>query len=313
MKKMIEYLDADRDRVLTNLKTASSPADAQQILEKETDRLLLQYNEECTSLRVRDAAAGMVQALRSSVPFLDSMGEARLWQRDRAGSAGAGSAASSRAQGAGMSRILLGIGIILTAAAFAVPALSAGGTAALGSLLKGILLPLAGGGCLYFAGRTAGTNTRIRIGRDGAAVTSAEQRIEITIDPEKLWNSLRGAVMVIDRNLELTQETEEYDRRKELAAAAGAGGITSGEIELFSALLETADAESPQMAADIRYYLHKKNVEVLPWSEQNAAWFEMLPSLPGSVSGNNGTDAVETIRPALVQDGKLLKKGVAVR
>ena len=162
MKKMIEYLDADRDRVLTNLKTASSPADAQQILEKETDRLLLQYNEECTSLRVRDAAAGMVQALRSSVPFLDSMGEARLWQRDRAGSAGAGSGASSRAQGAGMSRILLGIGIILTAAAFAVPALSAGGTAALGSLLKGILLPLAGGGCLYFAGRTAGTNTRIR-------------------------------------------------------------------------------------------------------------------------------------------------------
>ena len=314
--KMIDYLDKDRENVMNGLRTASTPADAQKILEKETDRLLLQYNEDCTSVRMRDAAAGMVQALRSSVPLLDTMGEPRVWRRD-----GSSTAAGSRSGGRNLSRILLGIGIVLTVAAFAVPALSAGGTAAVGSLLKGILLPVAGGGCMYFAGKTSVTDTRIGIGSTGKTGSGSggapTQRIEITIDPEKLWSSLRGAVMVIDRNLEIAGEEEENERQKELSAAIGAKGITAEEIELFSGLLEMADVDSPQMAADIRYYLHKKNVDVLSWSVQNAAWFEMLPSMPGRIpasqSDSSQDDNVMTIRPALAQDGRLLKKGTAVR
>ena len=313
--KMIDYLDKDRDNVMSGLRTASTPADARKILEKEADRLLLQYNEDCTSVRMRDAAAGMVQALRSSVPLLDTMGEPRVWRRD-----GGGNAAGGRSGGRNLSRILLGIGIVLTVAAFAVPAFSAGGTAAAGALLKGILLPVAGGGCMYFAGKTSVTDTRIGIGstgKSGAGSGAPPQRIEITIDPEKLWSSLRGAVMVIDRNLEIAGEEEKNERQKELSAAIGAKGITAEEIELFSGLLEMADVDSPQMAADIRYYLHKKNVDVLSWSTQNAAWFEMLPSMPGRIpasqSDSSQDDNVITIRPALAQDGRLLKKGTAVR
>ena len=313
--KMIEYLDQDRESVLTSLRGASTPADAQQILEKEADRLLLQYNEDCPSVRVRDAASGMVQAMRSTVPFMDTMGEPRVWRREEEGR---GEAAGRT--GGGLSRILLAVGAVLTLAAFVVPTLSAGGTAAAGELLKGIFLPLAGGGCLYLAGRTAGTDLRIGSkGSDrgsGSPDSARTQRIEITIDPEKVWANLRGAVMVIDRNLELALDSEKYDRRKELAAAAGARGLTPEEIELFSGLLEIADADSPQMAADIRYYLHKKEIDVLPWSAQYSAWFEMLPSLPGASladKGRSGEDSVVTIRPALAQDGKLLKKGTAVR
>ena len=72
-------------------------------------------------MRMRDAAAGMVQALRSSVPLLDTMGEPRVWRRD-------GNEAGTGSGGRNLSHILLGIGIVLTAAAFAVPALTAGGT-----------------------------------------------------------------------------------------------------------------------------------------------------------------------------------------
>ena len=234
-----------------------------------------------------------------------------------AGGNGAGTGSGSK----NLSHILLGIGIVMTVAAFAVPALTAGGTAAMGALLKGLILPVAGGGCMYFAGKTSATETRIGIGStknagSGSAGAPA-QRIEITIDPEKLWSSLRGAVMVIDRNLEIAGEEEKYALQKELSAAVGAKGISAEEIELFSGLLEMADADSPQMAADIRYYLHKKNVDVLTWSVQNAAWFEMLPSIPGRTAGSKSDsakeDAVMTIRPALAQDGKLLKKGTAVR
>jgi len=355
--KMIDYLDRDRDRILAGLKGAHSPAEAQQFLEKETDRLLLQYNEDCASVRVRDAAAGMMQAVRSSVPFLDSAGEPRVWRREGYGSYGGGAgtggnyggygnpgtAGGSGAKGGGFGRslsgILLAVGAVITLAGFAVPALSAGGTAAAGALLKSILLPVAGGGCLYLAGRTAGSGARIGIGKTSGAGAGAE-RIEITIDPEKLWSSLRGAVMVVDRNLELAQEEESYARRKaaDTAAAEGGSGLSADEIELFSGLLEMADADSPQMAADIRYYLHKKDVEAVDWSPQYAAWFERLPALPGtavtggfpgpkgsaggisektgSAGGSAGSfksadEEVVTIRPALVQHGRLLKKGTA--
>ena len=355
--KMIDYLDRDRDRILAGLKGAHSPAEAQQFLEKETDRLLLQYNEDCASVRVRDAAAGMMQAVRSSVPFLDSAGEPRVWRREGYGSYGTGAgsggndgsygnhgkAGGSGAKGGGFGRslsgILLAVGAVVTLAAFAVPALSAGGTAAAGALLKSILLPVAGGGCLYLAGRTAGSGARIGIGKTNGDGPGAE-RIEITIDPDKLWSSLRGAVMVVDRNLELAQEEETYARRKaaDTAAAEGGSGLSADEIELFSGLLEMADADSPQMAADIRYYLHKKDVEAVDWSPQYAAWFERLPALPGTAvtggfpgpkgsaggisekTGSAGGSAgsfksadveVVTIRPALVQHGRLLKKGTA--
>ena len=355
--KMIDYLDRDRDRVLAGLKGAHSPAEAQQVLEKETDRLLLQYNEDCASVRVRDAAAGMMQAVRSSVPFLDSAGEPRVWRREGYGSYGGGAgsggndgsygnhgkAGGSGAKGGGFGRslsgILLVVGAVITLAAFAVPALSAGGSAAAGTLLKSILLPVAGGGCLYLAGRMAGSGARIGIGKKSGAGAGAE-RIEITIDPDKLWSSLRGAVMVVDRNLELAQEEESYARRKaaDTAGAEGGIGLSADEIELFSGLLEMADADSPQMAADIRYYLHKKDVEAVDWSPQYAAWFERLPALPGtavtggfpgpkgsaggisektgSAGGSAGSfksadEEVVTIRPALVQHGRLLKKGTA--
>lgn len=355
--KMIDYLDRDHDRILAGLKGAHSPAEAQQFLEKETDRLLLQYNEDCASVRVRDAAAGMMQAVRSSVPFLDSAGEPRVWRREGYGSYGTGAgsggndgsygnhgkAGGSGAKGGGFGRslsgILLVVGAVITLAGFAVPALSAGGTAAAGALLKSILLPVAGGGCLYLAGRTAGSGARIGIGKTSGAGAGAE-RIEITIDPDKLWSSLRGAVMVVDRNLELAQEEESYARRKaaDTAGAEGGIGLSADEIELFSGLLEMADADSPQMAADIRYYLHKKDVEAVDWTPQYAAWFERLPALPGtavtggfpgskgSAGGNAGKtgsaggstgsfkstdESVVTIRPALVQHGRLLKKGTA--
>ena len=328
--KMIEYLEQDKDRILTGLRSASSPADAQQLLEKETARLLLQYNEDCASVRVRDAASGMMQALRSSVPFLDTMGEPRVWREQGTTGVSGQGAGSGQGRGHRLSLVLLIAGAVLSLAAFAVPALSAGGTAVLGTLLKGLLLPVAGGSCLYLAGRTAGSQTRIGAGRRSGAAGGAEARVEITVDPEKLWSSLRGAVMVVDRNLEAAREGEAYENRKNLAAVGGQG-LSAEEVELFSSLLETADADSPQMAADLRYYLHKKNVDVIEWSSQTAVWFEMLPALPGAAGtagkgpaaggghtdragGGSGTpgEAV-TIRPALAQGGKLLKKGIAVR
>ena len=51
---------------------------------------------------------------------------------------------------------------------------------------------------------------------------------------------------------------------------------------------------------DIKYYLHKQQIEVVDYSKDTAQYFDLMP---GTQSG--------TIRPALVADGVLLKKGLA--
>ena len=46
--------------------------------------------------------------------------------------------------------------------------------------------------------------------------------------------------------------------------------------------------------------LHRQQIEVVDYSEENARYFDLMP---GASAG--------TIRPALIADGSLLKKGLA--
>ena len=54
------------------------------------------------------------------------------------------------------------------------------------------------------------------------------------------------------------------------------------------------------MISGIRYYLYRKNVEIVNYSREQASSFELLP---GKKTG--------TLRPALMANGRLLKKGLA--
>ena len=51
----------------------------------------------------------------------------------------------------------------------------------------------------------------------------------------------------------------------------------------------------------VRYYLHRKQVETVEFGGGKREWFELLP----------GKQDV-TLRPALVRDGVLIRKGLAV-
>ena len=54
--------------------------------------------------------------------------------------------------------------------------------------------------------------------------------------------------------------------------------------------------------ADVKYYLHRHDIEAVDYSEKTESYFDVMPSSrPG------------TLRPALVRNGKLLKKGLAAR
>ncbi|MCR5300405.1 MAG: hypothetical protein K6D92_05880, partial [Erysipelotrichaceae bacterium] len=59
--RLQEYLEKDRDRLLAGLQQAGTADRAIPVIESEFDRLLYQYNEECSSDYERRCAAQMLQ------------------------------------------------------------------------------------------------------------------------------------------------------------------------------------------------------------------------------------------------------------
>jgi hypothetical protein len=140
--------------------------------------------------------------------------------------------------------------------------------------------------------------------RKGISLEDAKKKLEILTDPQSIWHTLTGAVLIADNQI---KEASEFS-----AKASGKQKIdfslTKDETELFSSLLEAAYArrnaadgsDSEELISDINYYLHTRGVETEDCSKENEKRFELLPARRSG-----------TIRPALVSNGKLLKKGLA--
>ena len=92
--------------------------------------------------------------------------------------------------------------------------------------------------------------------------------------------------------------------KREKAGEIDGRKATTPEIELFSDLMAASYSGDPEYALEkieeIKYYLHRQQIEVVDYSEDTAQYFDMMPGARGG-----------TIRPALVADGALLKKGLA--
>ena len=78
--KLVELLERDKENLLTELAAAKGPDRAIRVLENELDKLLMTYNEQADSERERDASAYMMQAVRLSLPLVDSVGETKVWE-----------------------------------------------------------------------------------------------------------------------------------------------------------------------------------------------------------------------------------------
>ena len=159
-----------------------------------------------------------------------------------------------------------------------------------------------------------------------------DRLIELRIDPDRIWNCLRAMVMVVDRNMQEFRDRMEAEKRAaRTAAEASGGGYTGGagkrEVQLLSDLLELAYSQRMQepsrgwgdksaakvdiqtaeeMIDNICFYLHEREIEAVDYTQEqqreHAEWFERLPASYGKSM---------TLRPALVQDGRLLRKGLA--
>ena len=80
----------------------------------------------------------------------------------------------------------------------------------------------------------------------------------------------------------------------------GSLGLTSDAAFLrLKASLAKDGAYALDQISKVPFYLHQKGIEAMEYSEEYRTWFDVIPG-----------EKKETIRPALVKDGRLLKKGI---
>ena len=295
---MMQFLEADKEQLMSGLAAAGTPEQAERVLEKEFDRLLLRYNEECTLERVRDAARYMLQAAKMMIPMLSAAGQTKVWSKSIGGSGDEG----GMKMGWQVIACLAG-GVLFLAGAVLGLAVSAGNGLSMPALLGSIPAAILAGILLFWAGRMS-------LSRKTAGKTSGgeEYQVEIRVDPGRIWSSMRAVILSVDKSLKEAEEAVNYEKSR-LPPSSG-NGVSPEEAELFSVILENAysrreeepgDTTAQETISTVRYYLHRRQVETVDFGGGKREWFELLPGK---------RDA--TLRPALVRDGVLIRKGLAV-
>jgi len=284
-------LESDREMIMANIARDRAPGAVEQALEKAVDRLTYRYCEDCGDEDLRQAAQLILQTVKRALPLIGSVGEVKRWRKDvDAGSAkrrGMSPAALGFLTIGGVLVIAVVLGLVITGRS--VDALA---------FIKALLPAVAGLAAVFQAGRlAAGTG-----GKRKAAEEDMQVREEFLVDAEGLWHDLKGMMLLADSAL------DDVKKRASLVTArsesAGSGKLTREQAELFAGILENAyaqeGADARELIENVRFYLHGAGVEAVDYAAGNEAWFEFLPAQRRG-----------TIRPALVENGRLVKKGMA--
>jgi hypothetical protein len=193
--------------------------------------------------------------------------------------------------------------VIFLAGAILGLAVSAGNGVSMSALLGSIPAAILAGILLFWAGR-------LSLSRKTAGKTSGgeEYQVEIRVDPGRIWSSMRAVILSVDKSLKEAEEAVNYE--KSLLPPSSGNGVSPEEAELFSVILENAysrreeepgDTTAQETISTVRYYLHRRQVETVDFGGGKREWFELLPGKKDA-----------TLRPALVRDGVLIRKGLAV-
>ncbi len=304
--------EQNRERLLSAVSGADTDS-AIRTLNAELDRILYTFNDREENPRVREAAGSMIQVAKAACSLADSAGEAKIYGRTEYSKA---APAKGRLPKRSLILLILGlIGAAVTVAGIQLLATSAAAGSAdwqsAGLPPRWLLaaVPLLTAAALFLAG------ILLRRKKEAPKETL---HAETKLDPSRVYTRLLSVILVMDKQLEEVRNTvrlEEAERRKEQIST-----MDPAELELLSQLLEEAygrrggDGQAEEEISQIRYYLHRKNIDVVDWSPEAAGhsgaergeadgysgWFDMIPAFSGG-----------TLRPALAAEGKLLKKGMA--
>ena len=283
------------------------------VLNSELDRMLYTFNDQEESARVREAASSMIQTAKAACSLIDSAGETNIYGRIDYGKA---APAKKKMSKWGLLLLIIGLaGATITVVGIQLLASSAAAgssdwqSAGLPPRYLLAAIPLLTIVASFFAGMFS---------RNKKETSNEALHAETKIDASKLYNYLLSVILVIDKCLEDVRNSDRQAERERTREQVSA--MDPAELELLSQLLEDAygrkgeDEQAEEEISQIRFYLHRKNIDVVDWTPDTRSqsgkggdgvvdsrgWFDMIPAYKSG-----------TIRPALVADGRLLKKGMA--
>lgn len=289
---MTDLLEKDKEKLLTELSVAGTAEKAVHVLENEIDRLLLKHNEYCESDHERESAAYIMQAVRLSLPLMDSNGAIKVWERGKRSESDEGGSFKISFL------VLLILGIALCVFGFG-PLMMDAYVAVDDNARSEVILhggaTVVGLVCLYFSG--------YMYSRPKKFTGKTEYQVDIKIDADRVYRSFRTAMLSVDQSIEEIRSAERWKQREKAGSIDGRA-VTQSELELFSDLLAASYSGDPEYALEkieqIKFFLHRQQIEVVDYNKENEKYFDLMP----------GSKAA-TIRPALVAQGGLLKKGLA--
>ena len=287
METMQSILEKDKEKFLQMLNSEDNAERAAAQVNRELSRILYVYNEQDESEAVKKAAMQMITAVQAAAAFLDSTGETDVYHRTRQ---------EENSSGKLPARFWIFAMLTVSCAAGAVVMYILKGNP-LGSVLELPLILVLLGLMVVFTFLTGMSSHKV------TKKPTEEYMTRSTFDAMKIYRAVFASVVAIDRQLQDVRTEAAMTAKK--VRTETRGNLSDAELELLSAILETAMAEESegarQTVSDISYYLHRKGAEVVRYTPEHKAWFDMMPS--GAGAG--------TIRPAIVMDGSVLKKGLA--
>ncbi|MCR4952006.1 MAG: hypothetical protein K6A40_11860 [Solobacterium sp.] len=288
MKTLQTCLTEDKERFLQQLSNAENAEQAASLSADELSRILSLFNEQEIDDALRRKALELVQTIRMTLPLLGCAGKTTIYSRRQYGNN------TVKPKKSSWFYIILVLACGCTIASAVIMILFAGSLLKTFNMIIGIALALAAMFLYYLAGR-------LSLGK--AEEQKDDLYAEIRPDAEKIYHTLLAALVTADQSLEDSAREEVLAQKKKLMNQEDV--VDQKELELLAGLLESAYAEknsdyAKEVISDVKYYLHKKKIETVDYSEENRSWFDRMPS---SSSG--------TIRPAFAVDGTLVKKGLA--
>ena len=159
---------------------------------------------------------------------------------------------------------------------------------------------LIGGHAMFAALQLSGGALLLAAGKGEQAAVSCQARGIPCVDAEAAVRMLRGLCQAADvcaSDLALLE--------KDAGMARLTGTADDAMLDLLTALMEAKASGRDDLAmrslSQAEQYLHALGIELIAYDAAHAQLFDVLPTM----------GEARTIRPAMVQDGKVLRRGVA--
>lgn len=288
-----DLLAQDKESVMSRLQSDRSQERALKTLETEADRLMIRAGGSGAARGQEDVVQGMLQVVKSALPLVESVSEAETWEKEQSKDV------SKHVTVTPVSAVCVIAGIACVIAGLV-------GQSIAGKVLRpgAVIWTVAGCALLVIGGFLSGRGKKDRT----AGLKERQVKQSFLVDPARIWHILQGIALSADHSLENVRENSELQEMK--SGPSVKDMMPKDELQFFSDLLENAYARSRRDPSDtalreqiesIRYYLHTRGIETEDYSVQSAGWFEILPASGQSV----------TIRPAMLRDGVVIRKGLA--